>query len=115
MRISRAALVLACLGTSPVVACPAHVVATDFSPLVLQNNPAPGQPRVWAPAYSYDSGYGSSGDGGGWSGGGYGGGSYGGGRGWHGGYGKAYGYGGGRYGGIGRGYGGGYGGRGGHR
>jgi hypothetical protein len=96
MRISRAALVLACLGTSPVVACPAHVVATDFSPLVLQNNPAPGQPRVWAPAYSYDNGYGSSlaYGGGGWYGGG----------GYSGGYGKAYGHGGGRYGG-GRGYG----------
>jgi hypothetical protein len=97
MRISRATIIaLACLGTSPVVACPSHVVATDFSPLVLQNNPAPGLPRVWAPAYSYDSGYGSSlaYGGGGWYGGG----------GYSGGYGKAYSHGGGRYGG-GRGYG----------
>jgi hypothetical protein len=87
-----------------VVACPAGVVATDFSPLVLQNNPAPGQPRVWAPAYSYDNGYGSSLAYGGY-GGGYYGGYSGGGRGWHGGgYGKAYGHVGGHYGG-GRGYG----------
>lgn len=89
--ITRTFLAIACLGSGPVVACPAHVSVNVGSGYAVNVN----VPKVWSPGNSYGYGYTAPSYGHG--------GHYGGIRVWNGG--KSYGHVGGPYGGVGRGYG----------